>query len=187
MTTENGLTAEPCFFCQKTESKQCKKCQKYFCIEHASKITSNFCQDCFKDLTVISEKFTKTTEEYDAINDETYTETRVSRRIRMDGPDYVWHTQWIHLMNDAELSVAFEFHKFMVSLIETERDVRKVKKAQKESQESKEYTKAVGIKKTTETKVKKEMKSVDLVTKFIKMGMTKELAEQMAAIANKGA
>lgn len=172
--------AEFCDYCGQPDVHKCVKCQKKHCVEHTSKYSPNFCSECLKHLVVITDKYTKTEEEYDEVSDSTIRRRSTCDVIRMDGPDYVWHCQWIHLLNDEELGAAIEFHRHMVSMIETARDVRKVRKNEALRREG---VTVPSIKRTTETRVKKEVKQVDLVKKFIAMGMSENIAKQMAAIA----
>lgn len=123
----NGLPLlDTCAFCEDSNTKKCIKCQKFYCILHSSRISSQLCQDCFKEVYVIIDKYTKITEDFDLETNERIEHGSSCGRIRMDGPDYVWHSVYIQQQTDPELSVSLEFHKHMVSLIEKVTDIRKV-------------------------------------------------------------
>lgn len=135
-TPTNGIPipAQPtCAYCEDTNiNKKCIKCQNFYCILHTSHISPNLCHGCFKGLQVIiDEHFTKTVEVYNEATDTVRTVKSEARQVRLDGPDYVWYSVIIQQATDQELMEVLEFHKFMVSLIENQRDVRKVEKIQK--------------------------------------------------------
>src|SRR5206468_2597977 len=94
------LSALTCRYCEKEEVKQCMKCKRHFCVDHCSKISPNFCQDCFAEVTVIVDKYVKTSEEYDEKSDQVITHRSSARRIRLDGPDWVWYSTAIQLLSD---------------------------------------------------------------------------------------
>jgi hypothetical protein len=119
-----------CAFCTDTNIRICIRCQRPYCILHTSRISPQLCQDCFKEVYVVIDKFTRVTEEYNESTDSVEQHSTSCKRIRLDGPDYVWASVSVSKSNDQELGVMLEYHKFMVSRIENERTTREVAKAQ---------------------------------------------------------
>lgn len=128
--SSNG-TATPfvtCAFCTENNTHNCIKCQKPYCMNHCSKISPQLCQDCFLAVSVIIDDYLKEDKEevYDEATDTVTTEVhrRKCKRVRLDGPDYVWYNVFIQKATDAELAPMIEFHKFMVSRMENEKATR---------------------------------------------------------------
>lgn len=113
-----------------SDTKHCIKCSRPFCPEHSSKISPNACKECFSEFAAVVEKYTRIDEEYNEKTDSVVSHKSTSRRIRLDGPDYVWYSIAIQRLTDEELALSFQFHRFMVSLLEHVTTVRVVKKSQ---------------------------------------------------------
>lgn len=111
------------------DTKHCIKCTRPFCPEHSSKISPNACKECFSEFAAVVEKYTRIDEEYNEKTDSVVSHKSTSRRIRLDGPDYVWYSLAIQRLTDEELALSFQFHRFMVSLLEHVTTVRIVKKS----------------------------------------------------------
>lgn len=171
-----------CCFCPDSTPKQCLKCRRPFCPNHASRISPQFCQDCFVELTVIIDKYHKIEDEYDEETDTVIHRSSSCKRIRVDGPDWVFYTTAIHLLTDDELLTQLEFHRFMVSQLENTQDIRKVKKSQALQGQAQQY-KITSTKSTTEIRRKREAKPVDLRVKLRKQGIPEALIEQMMQAA----
>ncbi len=142
MATNNVITqATPeiqtqCAFCLaeakpevSEDTKHCIKCSRPFCPEHSSKISPNACKECFSEFAAIVEKYTREDVEYNEKTDSIITHKSTSRRIRLDGPDYVWYSLAVQRLTDEEMALSFQFHRFMVSLLEHVTTVRVVRKS----------------------------------------------------------
>jgi len=171
-----------CSYCPETTPKQCIKCKKPYCPNHASRLSPQFCQDCFKELSIIIDKYHKIEDEYDEATDSVIHRSSSCKRIRCDGPDWVFYNTAIHLLSDDELLNQIEFHKFMVSQIENTQDVRKVKKNQAQYGASQGY-KVSSTKSTTEIRRKREVKPVDVRARLKKQGIPDALIDAMMKAA----
>lgn len=129
-TPTNGTqpVISTCVFCEDDNTHKCIKCQRYYCILHTSRISPQLCQDCFVAVSVLIDEFTKVTEEYDEETDGVITHKSSCKRIRMDGPDYVWYAVAVQQATEQELGAILEFHKFMVSLVESLVTTKRVSK-----------------------------------------------------------
>jgi hypothetical protein len=165
------------FTCNEEITIACRKCGRNFCINHASKFSPNFCQDCFKALSLIVDKFERRVDDYDAVTDSIVTRKESCKRLRLDGPDWVFYTVWIHKLSDEELQVVFEFHYFIVKLIETENEQRKINHAQR----LRGMPVPLGVKTTTETRTKRTVKPKDPLTELKRMfpGKSEDFYKQM--------
>lgn len=172
-------TLVTCSFCTKEQIRNCRQCKRPFCTDHSHRFSPDFCQDCFKNLSVIADRFTRTTEEYDHQRDEMVTRRESCDRLRLDGPDYPFLTMWIDKLTDEELKSVYEFHYFIVKIIEHDNEIRKIGK-QKRLRET-----PVQITKTTETRVRKEAKPKDLGAELKKLGLPQAVIDAMIA-ASKG-
>lgn len=163
------LSSLTCRFCLNTEIKQCAKCQRHFCAEHASRYIPTCCQDCFVNVTVLIDTYVKQTEDYDEKTDTTTIRKDKAKRIRLDGPDYVWYMRALQDISDEQMGAVLEFHRHMVSLLEHVETVRKVKKSQ---ELSKLPTPKITVSTTTEVKKKRVVKQQkDLKQMLIGMGI----------------
>jgi hypothetical protein len=84
----------------------------------------------------------------------------------MDGPDYVWYSVAIQQSTDEELGGVLEFHKFMVSLIEslkTTREVVKNKLLREEGDKNPLLTKETTTRTKTKTKIKQQKSPRDIL------------------------
>jgi hypothetical protein len=129
----NGAVVAPqilCSYCTNVEVKSCIKCTKLFCPDHSSKITPDCCKDCFAEFASVIIEHTKTDVEYDVKTDSVVTHRSSGHRINLIGPDYVWYSVWIQQLTDEELANSFQFHKFVVSLLESTKDERQIRKNQ---------------------------------------------------------
>jgi hypothetical protein len=170
------------FLCNEEITINCLKCKRPFCINHASRFSPNFCQDCFKALSLIVDKFERRVEDYDAVTDSVITRKETCKRLRLDGPDWVFYTAWIHKLTDEELQVVFEFHYFVVKLIETENEQRKIKNRTK----LQGMPLPMGVSTTTETRTKRVAKPKDPLTELKRMfpGKSEAFYTQMLTTMN---
>lgn len=171
-----------CAFCTKEDVKKCLKCNRNFCPEHSARISPNFCQDCFKNLSVIIDKFTRTIEDYDHTTDSMVVKKDSCMQLRLDGPDYVFYTRWINQLNDDELRNVFEFHYFIVKLIEHENETRIITKNKK----LRDAPSPLSITKTTETKTTKTTTQKDMRTELRKLKLPDAVIEAMIKAAQGG-
>src|SRR5215475_6552816 len=73
--------------CENTDVKSCFKCKLPYCAIHAARFSPNFCKDCFKDLQVVLDKYTRVVEDYDPQQDKLTFRKESCNQIRIDGPD----------------------------------------------------------------------------------------------------
>lgn len=180
-TNEVAVPLIVCAFCTKEDIQRCKKCDRPFCIDHTSRFSPNFCQDCLH-ISVTRDKFVRTVEEYDHTKDEMVVKRDSCDRIRLDGPDYVFYTKWINNLNDDELKGVFEFHYFIVKLIEHENEVRVINRNKK----TRESPHPISIMKTTETRSIKQTKTKDMRADLRKLGLSDAVIELMIKAAQGG-
>lgn len=170
-----------CFKCDIVDHiHTCKKCGNLHCHTHTSKISPLFCEDCFKEVTLTVEKYTKTEEDYDDVLDRVITRRNTCKVVRLDGPDYVWHLRWLQKATDEELAIIYEFFFFMMKFIENENDTRKVAKR------AERVRTQVPLRTTTvkETKEKKVTKPKDLKAELLKQGLPEHVVNAMLAAMN---
>jgi hypothetical protein len=113
--------------CSEQNIHKCRKCTRSFCIMHCNTFSPNFCKDCFKNLSIISDKF-KRTFDHIAENGQMYVQTEERLRYYLDGPDWPFVTPWIDSLSDEELRSIWVFHHYIMKLIEVENDTRKVER-----------------------------------------------------------
>ena len=179
------VTITLCNWCSSEEVLNCKKCNKPYCSLHASRWSPLFCQDCFGGngkLKVIEDRFVRTVEDYDFVNETLVQRKQDCRRLRMDGEDWVFITKWINSLSDEELESVLEFHFFTIKQIEIANETRQVKR--KDALKDKKV-KGMGIVTTTETKTRKVKAQVDLATMLRKQfpNMPQAVIDQMVIAA----
>lgn len=184
MTTSQTTSEIPilkeCGFCSNTDPRDCQKCGKPFCHDHVSKISPIFCQDCFKEVVLIIERVTRTDTEYDYVQDEVVSIKSQSKRLRLDGPDWVWYSRAINLLNEEEFKVMWEFHRFVISLMEHVDATRKVAKNARLRDEKI----ILSVTSSTTTKTKRTAKPVTLREILTKQGLSEDVINAMLAAAN---
>lgn len=151
------------FIAEDKATKLCIKCSKPFCPEHSSKISPNCCKDCFATFSFTVDKFTREDVEYNEKTDTIVTHKSSSRRIRLDGPDYVWYSMAIQRLTDPELESMFQFHRYMVSLLEHTTTVRLVRKSQELAKTPSNNISTVvrtEVKKTRKVKTQKTLREI---------------------------
>lgn len=191
-TTEQEQSSEKllvCTWCSAEDIRTCLKCNRHFCSLHSSSFSPAFCQECFKKLTLVIDKFTKVHEDYNPTTDAIVRKKEECDRLRLDGPDWVWFTKWVTKLTDDELAVVYEFHYFVLKIIETENEARKIERAHRIREKSGVAKSVLSTEKTTEKKVRKTTKVVDLKSQFKKMFplLPEAAIDAMVAAAEKGA
>jgi len=138
----------------------CIRCKKPFCTLHTSTFSPRYCNYCLSDITLLQDKFEKVTEHHVRLKDGREELLRVKhscRHLRLDGPDYVWYVAKVQSVTDDELTLLLEFHRSIVSQLETDSDTRKIRAFQAVYQNpdgrTVVSTRTTQTKKTTETKV----------------------------------
>jgi hypothetical protein len=175
----NG-TLITCKYCLNEQIKLCLKCQSHFCSIHAASFSPNFCKDCFNNLTAVMSRFTRTTTEYDSVTDTVEKITSGCDRIQLDGPDWVFYSEWIANLNDEDLSTIYEFHYFVLKLIEHDNEVRKVKKRDKLAKQPT----PIGVITTKTSSSRREAKPKDMQKELEKLGLATDVIRQMLKAAN---
>ena len=143
-----------------SETKNCIKCKRVFCPAHASRITQDCCKECFAEFSVVVEEHTKVDTEYDEKSDSIVTHRSSGDRIKLDGPDYVWYNLTVSSLNDAELALSIQFHRYMVSRLALETTIRLVKKTQELQGQPVSKGRISTTTTTTKTKKVKQQKSL---------------------------
>jgi hypothetical protein len=142
------------------KTKNCVKCKRAFCPAHASRITQDCCKECFAEFSVVVEEHTKVDTEYDEKSDSIITHRSSGDRIKLDGPDYVWYNITVSSLNDAELALSIQFHRYMVSRLALETTIRLVKKTQELQGQPVSKGRISTTTTTTKTKKVKQQKSL---------------------------
>jgi hypothetical protein len=171
------------FDCSSEETKECIKCKRLFCQIHSSRVSPNICQDCFKAFSLIIDRFERRVEDYDDKNDTVLTRKESCKRLKFDGPDWVFYTGWIDTLNDDELKTAWEFHFFIMKIIEHDNETRKIKHNANIRSKGGMFS-GVGITTTTSTRTKREVKPKDPKKELRKQfpKITDEAFEKMWAL-----
>jgi|SRR5215831_1467494 len=185
--TSQDVTSEVllvCSFdnCTEENVHKCKKCDRAFCVMHANIFSPNFCQDCFKGLSSVEEKFHRVFDDYDTKTQKVVTIKQTNTRYYMDGPDWPFLNIWIHQLSEEQLRTLWIFHHSVMRLIEAENEVRKVRKAKKlrEEQLANPVMTTTTVKKDRTVKVTKAVDSAEDVRKKLKkQGLPDAVIEQM--------
>jgi hypothetical protein len=168
-----------CKYCLNENVKKCLKCQSTFCSLHAAVFSPNFCKDCFNNLTAVMSRFTRTTTEYDSVTDTVEKITSGCDRIQLDGPDWIFYSEWIDNLTDDDLATIYEFHYFVLKLIEHDNEVRKVKKARKLASQPT----PIGVVTTKTSSVKREAKPKDMQKELEKLNLPEATIRAMLQAA----
>lgn len=166
------------FNCSEQEVKRCRKCNRPYCILHTSRISPNFCKECFSQLEVIENKFSRTFDDYDVKKDQVILRKETCNRWYMDGPDWPFLNLWIDGLTDEELKMLWNFHYFIMKTIEHENDVRKIEK----NRQLQSYKVPRLVSQTTTKKVAKVQTPEtpeQLKTKWLKLGIPQATIDQM--------
>jgi hypothetical protein len=170
-----------CKYCIDDKVKECLKCKSLFCSIHASHFSPNFCKDCFSNLSVIIDKFQRTSTEYDHVHDTVVQSTSTCKRLTIDGPEWIFYTTWIHELSDEELQIVYEFHYFILKLIESANETKKIARARKMKEVSGSHP--IGIVTTKDTHVRREAKQKDMQTELEKLKIPVDTIKAMLLAA----
>lgn len=121
-----------CFYCGLTEPSKlranCKKCNNTYCDTDASKIDPTYCVECCKDVVVNDKVIAKDEEDYDPFSDQMFKRNFKVRIITLQGDDWRFFSDAIHRQNDNQLVDSINYHRGMVSMLESELAQRRVDK-----------------------------------------------------------
>jgi hypothetical protein len=159
MSAPEGV-ALTCKYCLNEQVKECLKCKSRYCSIHAAKFSPNFCKDCLGNLSAILEDKNLTSTEYDMIDDVLVTKSVSSKTLQLDGPDWIFYSRWIEDLPEDQWLEIYQFHYFVLKMMEYENELRKVKRARKIA------SAPLSIKVTKEAKTKKEITQVDMQAKL---------------------
>src|SRR5215831_5027059 len=153
-----------CKYCLNENIKLCLKCKSRYCSIHAAKFSPNFCKDCLTNLGVIIDTVNRTSTEYDMLDDSLITKVTQSKTLQLDGSDWVFYSKWIEDLREEDWLEIYQFHYFVIKMMEYENEVRKVKAARRIA------SAPLSVRVTKESKTKKEVSQVDMQTKLEKLG-----------------
>lgn len=167
--------------CGEQNVHKCRKCERPYCVMHSNKFSPNFCQDCFKNLSAIEEKFHRVFDDYDTKTNTLTVHKQTNTRYYMDGADWPFVQLWIHELSDDELRTWWIFHHSVMKSIEAENEVRKVRKAKHERENPTiRLVSSTQKKGNTTTKVTKAVDTPEqLRTKLKKQGLPDAVVEMM--------
>ena len=171
-----------CKYCLNEKVKECLKCKSHYCSIHAAKFSPNFCKDCLTNLSAIINTITRSSTEYDLIDDALVMKSVQSKTLQFDGPDWIFYSTWIENLSESDWMEIYQFHYFVIKMMEYENEVRKIKQARKVA------SAPLSVRVTKETKTKKEVKEVDMQTSLEALKIptaTIKLMLQAAGIAYK--
>lgn len=162
------------FDCSSAEVRECLKCHKRFCPLHTSRISLNFCKNCFNNLHLIIDKFERRTESYDEDTDTVVVKSESCKRMRWDGPGWLFTTLWVNQLTDDEFKTAWEFHYFVLKLIEQANESRNIKKNKINSSRMSigggaKTVSGISVTTTTDKRTRKETKIVDPLVRMKKL------------------
>lgn len=182
------LTIQTCSFqpCTEEHVTKCRKCQRVFCVIHANHFSPNFCQDCFKNLSAVEEKFNRVFEDYDTKTEIVTIRKDIRTRYYMDGMDWPFLGVWIKNLTDEELRSWWIFHFSVMKLIEVENETRRVTKRNVQKQQTPHLISKMNVMSNgTKVKVTKAPDTADQVrAKLRKTGIPENLIDQMISAMN---
>lgn len=167
--------------CSEQNVHKCRKCERPFCVMHSNKFSPNFCQECFKNLNAVEEKFHRIFDDYDTKTQKLIVTKETHTRYYMDGMDWPFVQLWIHELSDDDLRTWWIFHHSIMKSIEAENEVRKIKKAKKLREEpTPKFVTTVKTKKDTTVKTTKPLDSEeDVRAKLKKQGLPQMVIDLM--------
>lgn len=171
------VTLPTCKYCLNENVKLCLKCKSRYCSIHAAKFSPNFCKDCLTSLSVILDTISRTSTEYDLIDDALITKSVQSKTLQLDGPDWIFYSAWIENLPETDWLEIYQFHYFVLKMMEYENEVRKVKQARRVA------SAPLAVRMTKESKTKKEVTQVDMQTKLEKIGIAPDVIKTMLQAA----
>lgn len=154
-----------CKYCLNEQTKTCLMCQSHYCVLHSAKFSPNFCKDCLTNLSVIMDTISRTSTEYDMLDDELVTKVIQSKTLQLDGPDWIFYRTWIDNLSEENWLEVYQLHYFVLKYMEYQNEVRKIKRARRIAQAP------LSVKMTKEAKTKKVVATVDMQAQFEKMNI----------------
>lgn len=170
---------------------ECSRCKKAFCVHFASRIDSQYCEDCMQDVTVTKDKFTEERiyEKYDEVTEETrqYKRRKSCTRIKPGGQDWLFAQRKIPTLDDIELDLVIEYHRGMLQLLLTESEERKMAKAHRNAAvkviTTSTVTTTMSAVKATEVKAAKQKEKLQgIMQAFLDKGFTEAQIKTMLGI-----
>lgn len=176
-----------CAFCTEQEFRKCRKCNRNFCIMHANRFSPNFCKECFANLSPIESKFTRTFEDYNTKTEQVVITKESCTRYYMDGPDWPFVGVWIDSLSDDELKGIWNFHFFIMKMIEAENENRKIKNAKRLRETPVPITAKIVTQTTKKTVTKQQDTPEELRKKLTKQGLPAAVIDMMVKAMTGGA
>lgn len=131
MASPESPVAITCKYCLNEQIRTCLMCKSRFCVLHAAKFSPNFCQDCLSNIGVIRNIVTRTSVEYDMIDDQILPKVIHAPTLQLDGPDWVFYQAWLAERTEEEWMDVYQFHYFILKYMEYENELRKVKQTRR--------------------------------------------------------
>lgn len=122
------LTCDACFEANLTEDvhiQSCVVCEELYCLHHASIIDPAHCAECLHDVAVTTETIQRTETHVAHETGKVYKRTRKARQIKIGGLHWLFTQRKIPMLNDAELSLAIEYHRAIYDSLIYEREKRR--------------------------------------------------------------
>src|SRR5882762_2906418 len=108
------------------KSRQCNRCNLYYCPHFASKIDFQFCQYCFHDL-ILEDSIIRRIEETKSLSGKKiFQRIMRARHLVFKGQDWMFAQARVVDMTDDELGVTIEYHKAIFGEMINEREARKI-------------------------------------------------------------
>lgn len=117
----------------------------------------------------------RTSTEYDMLDDELVMKVSQSKTLQLDGPDWIFYRTWIENLREEDWLEIYQFHYFVLKFMEYQNEVRKVKRAKRIA------AAPLSVKMTKDSKTKKVVAAVDMQTKFEQMGLSEVVIRAMLA------
>ena len=166
-----------CKFCLNEHFKECLMCKSRYCVLHAAKFSPNFCKDCLVNLSVILNTITRSSTEFDMLDDELVIKSVESKTLQLDGADWLFYSKWIEELPEDQWLEIYQFHYFVLKMMEHENEIRKVKRAKRIA------SAPLSVKITKEAKTQKIVQSVDIQANFEKIGLSESAIRAMLLAA----
>lgn len=154
-----------CKYCLSEQVRECLKCKSRYCVLHAAKFSPNFCKECLPNLSAITNTIMSTSTEYDMLDNELILKTVKHESLRLDGASWIFYSTWIENLNEEDWLEIYQFHYFILKMMEYENEVRKVKKARRAA------SAPLSVSMTKQSTTKKVVQAVDMQAKLEKLGI----------------
>lgn len=167
-----------CKYCLSEQVRECLACKSRYCVLHAAKFSPNFCKECLSNLSSIMTSNFSTSAEYDLLDNELVLKSIESKRLRLDGPDWIFYSKWIENLNEDNWLEIYQFHYFILKRMEYENEVRKIKKAQRIA------SSPLSVKMTKKSETTKKVGPIDMQASLEKLNIPVHTIKAMLAAAN---